>query len=137
MATRRIASAVLISLLLATAIHTDWHFARPEHHRLSLGLSWHWMLAAPAFAMVAWYVSRMWRGRVRSASLWIVGGAVLLAGVLEPAFELFVGGATVEWTFGAVRTCALLAFVATGLVAYIAVLMLASGRGNLSRPGGS
>jgi hypothetical protein len=132
--TRRHAVAALMSLLLAVVIHTDWHFARPEHHRLSLGLSWHWVLAAPVFAVVAWYVARTWRGRVLGASVWIVGGAVLLAGVLEPAFEYFIGNAPFKWAFGADRNGSLVAFVATGLVAYIGVLLLVLNRGNHSRP---
>ena len=118
--------AAVVSLLLAAAIHTDWHFARPEHHRLSLGLAWHWLLAVPVFALVAWYVARAWPGRLLRASLWIVGGAVLLAGVLEPAFEYFVGGAPFDWAFGHARTFALLAFVVTGVVAYVAVLTAAT-----------
>lgn len=123
--TRRISVAVAVSLLLAVAIHTDWHLARPAHHRLSLGLPLHWLLAAPVFALVAWYVQRAWSADIPRASLWIVGGAVLLAGVVEPAWEYVVGNATFDWAFGPARTSALAAFVVTGMVTYFTVLALA------------
>src|SRR5262245_57331953 len=84
---RRIVSAILVSLALATAIHVDWHVARPATHHLSLGLSWHWLLAAPVFGLTAWYVASAWPSTLLRASLWIVGGAVLLGGVIEPACE--------------------------------------------------
>jgi hypothetical protein len=127
---RRYFVASLVSLALASAIHLDWHAARPTVHHLSLGLSWHWLLAIPAFGLVAWYVVRAWPEQVVRASLWVVGGAVVLAGLVEPAWEYFFEDATLEWAFGSTRTIALVAFVATGLVAYVAVLIAARrGRG--------
>lgn len=116
------ASAALVSLALATAIHLDWHAARPTAHHLSLGLSNHWLLAIPVFALVAWYVARSWPTHVIPASLAIVGSAIVVAGVVEPAWEYLVGDATFEWAFGRVRTTALAAFVGAGLLAYVAVL---------------
>ena len=129
---RRRISASLIALALAAAIHTDWHFARPEHHRLSLGLTWHWLLAIPVFALVAWYVARAWPAQVARASAWILGFAILLAGVLEPAYEYFLEGATFEWAFGAERNTALATFVGAGLVAYLATLAVLARRGRVS-----
>lgn len=120
--TRRILSGVFVSLALAAAIHTDWHFARPEHHRLSLGLAWHWALAIPVFALVAWYVTRVWVDHLLGASLAIVGSAAVLAGIIEPAWEYFFGGATFEWAFGAARNIALLMFVGTGVTTYVVVV---------------
>src|SRR5262245_46148731 len=55
-AMRPLGTSVAI-LLLGSAIHADWHFARPAHHRLSLDLSWHWLLAIPVFALAAYYVA--------------------------------------------------------------------------------
>lgn len=121
---RRLFGAVVVSLLLAAAIHTDWHFARPAHHRLSLGLSFHWLLAAPVFALVAWYVQRAWSSQIARASLWIIGGAVLMAGVIEPAWEYFADNATFDWAFGPARTLALAAFVVAGALTYLAMLAL-------------
>jgi hypothetical protein len=113
----RLSTAALVSLALATAIHLDWHVARPAQHHLSLGLPWHWALAIPVFALVGWYIARAWAAHVVRAFLGIVGSAVVLAGVVEPAWEYSLGGATFEWAFGATRTAALVAFVGTGVVA--------------------
>lgn len=120
--TNKKATAALVSLALATAIHLDWHAARPTAHHLSLGLSNHWLLAIPVFAIVAWYVARSWPAQILPASLAIVGSAIVVAGVLEPAWEYVLEDATFEWAFGRVRTTALAMFVGTGLLAYVAVL---------------
>ena len=117
--------AGLVSLALATVIHLDWHFARPAHHPLSLGLPWHWLVAVPSFALVAWYVVRAWPVHLTSASLAIIGSATLLAGVLEPAWEYLAGGAPFDWAFGAPRNLALLAFMTAGLLTYCVILAVA------------
>lgn len=124
----RPAAATTVTLALATAIHLDWHLARPAIHHLSLGLSWHWVVAIPTFGLVGWYVGRAWKGRLLAGSLGIVGGAIVLGGVVEPAWEYFLGGATAEWAFGAVRNTALVAFVGTGLVSYLVGVTLARRR---------
>lgn len=120
----RYASATLVGIALATAIHLDWHVARPTVHHLSLGLPAHWLLAIPVFGLVAWYVVRAWPSRLLPASITILGSAILLGGVLEPAWEYFLGGAEFEWAFGRTRNVILAAFVATGLVAYVAFVVL-------------
>jgi hypothetical protein len=122
MAKQRTVSAVFVALVLAAAIHTDWHFARPSHHALSLGLPWHWLLAIPVFCLAAWYVARVWPDRILGASLLIVGGAILGGGVLEPAYEYFVEHAPRDWAFGRERNTALAAFCGTGLLAYVVTL---------------
>ena len=118
----RNASATLVILGLATAIHLDWHVARPTVHHLSLGLPAHWLLAIPVFGLVAWYVVRAWPSKVLDASVGILGSAIILGGVLEPAWEYFLGGASFEWAFGRTRTTMLVAFVAMGLVAFVAAI---------------
>ena len=125
-------SSVLVSVALATAIHLDWHAARPTTHHLSLGLPWHWLLAIPAFGLVAWYVARAWPSAVLRASVGIVGFGILLGGVLEPAWEYCFGDATFEWAFGRQRTTMLVTFVGMGFVAYLAVLALMKRRGRWS-----
>ena len=107
-------------LALATAIHLDWHVARPTTHHLSLGLSWHWALAIPVFALAAWYVSS--RPGAAKASAIIIGGAILLGAIIEPAWEYWLGGATFDWAWGPHRTHAALVFVITGIAAYAGVL---------------
>lgn len=111
-----------MSLALATAIHLDWHMARPAHHQLSLGLQWHWVLAMPAFALVALYVLRVWPSRRLLASVAIIGSAILVGGVLEPLWEYTLAGAPFEWAFGVTRNQALAAYLGVGLLTYGAVL---------------
>ena len=120
----RNATAALVTFALATAIHLDWHVARPTVHHLSLGLPAHWLLAIPVFGLVAWYVVRTWPSNPWRASIAILGSAFLVGGVLEPAWEYFLGDATFEWAFGRERNTILTAFVATGLLAYVAVVEL-------------
>ena len=52
----------------------------------------------------------------------IIAGATVVAGVLEPAWEYYIGDAPFEWAFGAARNAALAAFVGTGLIAYVLTL---------------
>ena len=118
----RNAAATLVTLALATAIHLDWHVARPTVHHLSLGLPAHWVLAIPVFGLVAWYVVRAWSSKILPASIAILGSAIILGGVLEPAWEYFLGGASFEWAFGRTRNVILAAFVGTGLLAYAGVV---------------
>jgi len=121
-------------LLLASAIHTDWHFARPAHHRLSLDLSWHWLLAIPVFALAAVYVAKKNPPRLLAISVLLIGLATLIGGVLEPAYEYFLGGATWDWAFGPERTWAAIAFVTTGIAAYAITLLLIAGRSQAPSP---
>ena len=84
---RRLLFAVLV-LALATAVHVDWHLARPTHHRLSLGWSYHWLFAGAAFATVGWIIARQWPTASGRAAAWIVGLALLLAQGVEPLLEV-------------------------------------------------
>ena len=116
-------------LLLAAAIHADWHFARPAHHRLSLDLSWHWLIAVPVFAIAAYYVWTRKPPRPVAASALVIGLAALIGAVLEPAYEYWLGGATWDWAFGPERTWAAVAFVATGVAAWVATFAWLQRRG--------
>ena len=124
----RLLNAALCTIGLATAMHLDWHVARPVVHEHSLGLSWHWLLAIPVFAVIAWCVHRAWPTQALFASAIIIGIASLLAAIVEPAWEVWVGGATREWAFGRERLVAFGAFLATGLLTQAAVLALARRR---------
>jgi hypothetical protein len=116
--------AGLIALGLATAIHLDWHVARPAHHHLSLGWRWHWLLAVPVFGVGAWLVARTNPQRAVVWSAVIIGLAALLGGVLEPAWEYWLAGATFEWAFGRLRTVAFFGFTAIGVATWIGVFAL-------------
>jgi len=86
---RRLLFALLV-LALATAVHVDWHLARPAHHhqRLSLGWDQHWIFAALAFAAVGWVVARAWPERRWWVGGWIAALALFIAQGVEPASEV-------------------------------------------------
>ena len=83
---RRLISWPLV-LILAALVHVDWHFARPLHHRLSLGWSTHWLFAAAFFAVAGWYIARKWPGAPWRAAAWNVGLALFVAQIVEPVLE--------------------------------------------------
>ena len=119
---RRILTATLVTLALATMMHLDWHSARPAEHHLSLGWTYHWLLAVPSFALTAWYVLRVWPDAVMRASVWIILVASVLAAIVEPAWEYSESG-DAEWAFGARRQSAFFAFLTMGLVTYIGIVV--------------
>jgi hypothetical protein len=124
----RLVNFGLVSLALATAMHLDWHAARPAVHHLSLGWPWHWLLAVPAGALTAWYVTRAWPARPVAVTLGILGIASVLAAVVEPAWEYWVDGAPYEWAFGSSRLAAFAMFVAAGTVTHVIVMIVARRR---------
>ena len=124
--------ASIASLLLATAIHLDWHFARPAHHRLSLGLSWHWMLAIPVFALAAYWVARQNPRNPVKASVLLLAAASLLGAVVEPAWEYWIEHAPYDWAFGPDRTWGAATYVATGVAAYAFTYMLLRRRASVT-----
>ena len=69
--------AGVFSLLLGTALHLDWHLARPKHHRLSFGLPYHWLVTALIFAVVAWIIGRRW-----PAIRWQLGAFVFVTAII-------------------------------------------------------
>ena len=117
-------SSALVTFAVASAMHLDWHFARPEHHRLSLGWPEHWLAAIPVFMFTGWYVCRFWPRYVPTASVAIIGAAALLAQVVEPLWELLIDGATFEWAFGAERQAAFASFAAVGVVVHAVTVLL-------------
>jgi hypothetical protein len=84
---RRVLFASLV-LVLAAAVHVDWHLARPAHHRLSLAWPHHWLFAAAAFAAVGWVIARRWPEAPGRAAAGIVTLALLLAQGVEPVLEV-------------------------------------------------
>lgn len=122
----RLIRAALVTLALSTAMHLDWHAARPAVHHLSLGWAWHWLLAVPVFALTAWYVLKDWAQDHLRAALAIIGIASVLAAVVEPTWELYVDGAPVEWTFGQQRLVAFAAFLLTGVVTHVVAVFAAT-----------
>ena len=83
-------TALILSVLLAVALHVDWHLARPTHHRLSLGWTYHWLATALVFAIAGYVIARAWPSwRWRLGAVVFVA-AVVLAQVIEPVLEALI-----------------------------------------------
>jgi len=121
---RRLLSPLLV-LTLASAVHADWHLARPaHHHRLSLGWEQHWIFAALAFGAVGWMVARAWPERPWRAGAWIATLALVLAQGVEPAAEVALYHHQFGYPDEPGRWTAFFLCVAAGLPAYAAALWL-------------
>jgi len=113
-----------LTLSLAVVVHVDWHFARPTHHRLSLGWNQHWLFAALGFGLVGWAVARIW-----PAQAWRRGGviaalAVVLAQVIEPIGEVAVYLHRIGYPNEPARWTAFFICIGVGLPAYGLALWL-------------
>lgn len=83
-------AALLLSLLLASALHIDWHLARPAHYGLSLAWPYHWVATGILFGLTGWLIARKW-----PALRWRLGAVVFLAAILlaqgvEPLLEVLL-----------------------------------------------
>ena len=78
---------IILSLLLATALHVDWHLARPQHHRLSLDWSHHWIATAVVFLIAGCLIARRWPGHRWRMGAIVLLAAALIAQVVEPVLE--------------------------------------------------
>lgn len=112
----------LLALALAAVIHVDWHLARPEHHRLSLGWAHHWIFAAAAFAAIGWIIARAWPGRAtRVATSVLVFGAII-AQIVEPVLEMVVYEGVIAYPDEPERWKAFAVCLAAGIPAlYLAI----------------
>ena len=118
----------VVAILLGAAIHTDWHFARREHHRLSLGWTQHWLFGVVVFAALAWFVRRRWAAHTWPASALVIGGGVLIGMGLEPLGEVIGYGSTFDQLQMPLRWAAFAEFGVAGLLAYVGVMALLAGR---------
>ena len=121
-------STGLLCLLLAAGIHVDWHLARPQHHRLSLDWSQHWLFAAALFAGIGCIIARRW-----PAERWRIGGqvllcAVLVAQVVEPVLELVFYEGRLGYAVEPERWRVFWECLAAGVPAYAAALWLCAAR---------
>jgi hypothetical protein len=79
-----------LSLLLAAAIHVDWHLARPAHYGMSMEWGHHWIATAIVFGIVGCIIAQRW-----PASRWRLGAVVFLSAVfiaqgIEPVLEALI-----------------------------------------------
>jgi hypothetical protein len=115
---------VALALALASAIHIDWHLARPAHHRLSLAWTHHWIFAVVVFALVGWLIARWWPRAPWRAAAGIVGLGVVLAQLVEPVLELAFYDGRFGYPSDPGRWTAFGICIAAGLPALIAALIL-------------
>ena len=87
MRARRFPVSCVLAILVGALIHVDWHFARPLHHRLSLGWSSHWIACIVGFGAVAAFIAYRWRERPWRVAASVFGWGVLIGQVIEPIFE--------------------------------------------------
>jgi hypothetical protein len=111
-------------LIVATLVHVDWHFARPVHHRLSLGWSNHWLFAIAFFAAAGWYIGRRWPGAAWRAAAWNVGLALIVAQLVEPALEAAFYESRIGYPVTAERWSAFFEAMAGGIPALVAGVWL-------------
>ena len=64
------------------------------------------------------------RDKAIDKSVVIILAASVIAGVIEPAWEYWIDGATFEWAFGALRLTHFATFLGAGLVTHALVLPL-------------
>lgn len=110
--------SIQVALVLAAAIHVDWHLARPhDHGGLSGGWPYHWLFALPVFALAAWYLARRSTRPIAAGAVSITA-AVLLGQGFEPLGETLLFGDPLSETFSPHRLGAFAAFMAAGIVTY-------------------
>lgn len=119
---------VVLSLVLATVLHIDWHVARPAHHRLSLEWPFHWVITALAFAVAGWWIGRQQTpAKWRIASIVFVVAVVLAQGV-EPFMEVLIYQGRLGYPDDTGRWAAFGRAIAAATPAYFACVWLCGRR---------
>ncbi len=115
----------LAALLLAVAIHLDWHLGRPGHHAdLSFALPYHWLLALPVFAGLQAFVQRRWPSESTMALGLSVLLGVLLGQGVEPLLELLSSPGDPSPFRNAERWRVFLEFMLAGIATLVMVAVL-------------
>lgn len=125
---RKTGGVLLLALVLAAGIHTDWHLARPHHHRLSLEWREHWTFAIAVFALVGCLVARAWpRTRWRDGA-WTLALGIFIAQGLEPVLEMVFYRGILGYPDEPDRMAVFLLCIAVGIPAFAATLWLCAPR---------
>jgi hypothetical protein len=110
--------AWLAGLGLGLLIHVDWHLARPgENH--GFDLAYHWLIAIPTFASIAWLARRRWPRASLAAGAAIIVLGVLLGQGVEPLGEVVLFQAGAEPFVDPVRWRVFAEFMAAGVVTWL------------------
>jgi hypothetical protein len=118
---RRFGRPAVLALLIAVVIHADWHFARPTHHRLSLGWPQHWIFAAIGFAIVGWVIARLFE-RPYATGAAVLALAVIVAQAVEPVAEVVIYQGRIGYPNDPGRWGVFALCLAAGIPAFIAAL---------------
>jgi len=116
--------ALILSVVLATALHVDWHLARPTHHRLSLGWTHHWLATAVVFASVGYIIARVWPNSRWRLGAVVFAAAVVLAQAIEPVFEALIYDGRFGYDVEPARWAAFVRAIAAAIPAYWGALWL-------------
>lgn len=117
-------AAIVLSLVLGAALHADWHLARPLHHRLSLGWSYHWVITAALFAVVGCVIARSWPAQRWRLGAVVFISAALLAQLVEPVLEALIYERRLGYAAEPARWLAFGKSVLAGAIAYVGTLLL-------------
>lgn len=116
--------SIPLVLLLAAALHLDWHLARPQDSRLSLDWSYHWLAGVFTLAAAAWFVARKWPADSWAASALNLTLAVTAAQLLEPLGQAILYGLPLSRVLSGARWTAFAEFMAAGLMSYLVVMAM-------------
>jgi hypothetical protein len=121
-------AAIILSFVLGAALHADWHLARPLHHRLSLGWSYHWVITAALFAVVGCFIARSWPAQRWRLGAVVFISAALLAQLVEPVFEALIYERRLGYAVELARWLAFGKSMLAGGIAYAGTLVLCTRR---------
>ncbi len=119
---RRWLISIPLVLLLAAAVHLDWHAARPVHTRLALGWPYHWLLAVPLFAGAAVYVGKKWPRRSWTASAVNIMLALALGQPIVLLGEMLMNRLPISHALDGSRWTAFAEFTVAGFMTYLLVM---------------
>lgn len=112
----------LAALLLAGAVHADWHFARPHHFRLSGDWSLHWLFGVAVFAGLGLYLSKTAPGLRWRRSALLIGAGLFIGQILEPLGEGISVGTPLSELRNGSRWTFFSEFLGAGLLAFLLVM---------------
>jgi hypothetical protein len=112
----RLPGVWLAALWVGVMIHLDWHLGRPYHDHRSFDFAYHWLLAIPTFAPIAWFAHRRWPGSPLKAALVMTFLGVLLGQGVEPLSEVILDGAGAEPFTNPIRLRIFAEFMIGGVV---------------------
>jgi hypothetical protein len=111
-------------VLIAVAIHLDFHMGRPHHWEGSLGWEYHWLFGLVSLFLFGWYVARKWPERP-----WLVLAVNGLLGlfvgqIIEPLGEVLFYRESLRNVYPPERWIVFGEFALAGLVGAVLGILL-------------